>query len=326
MTANTIPALLTLDGAWLPKLFDARARSRLSAVLDVVDGPVSGTRLEHIEVLITGWGSPFIGERELDAMPRLRAVFHSAGTLRGILSPSAWDRGVLVTSAADANAIPVAEYTLAMILLAGKRIDHAVRSFRASLDLEAARARSGGNFRTKIGVVGASRIGRRVIERLGALDLEVLVSDPTLDESWSSGTATLVDLDQLLESSDVVTLHAPLLPQTRGMIGERELRLMRPGSTLINTGRGALVDHTALAEAVATRGLHAVLDVTDPEPLPLDHPLRQLDSVILTPHIAGAAGNEVRRLGDSVVEEVERFASGQPPLAAVSEAELSTRA
>jgi phosphoglycerate dehydrogenase-like enzyme len=326
MTASRIPALLTLDEVWRPKLFDQSALTRLSAVLDVAEAPISPAELERVEVLITGWGSPFLSDSELDAMPQLRAIFHAAGTLRDIVAPSAWDRGLLVTSAADANAIPVAEYTIAMILLAGKRIDHAVRSFRGSLDLEGARARSGGNFRTKIGIVGASRIGRRVIEHLEAFDVEVLVSDPTLEEAWTSGTATLVDLDRLLESSDIVTLHAPLLPQTRGMIGERELRLMRPGSTLINTARGGLVDHTALAEAVAARGLHAVLDVTDPEPLPLDHPLRQLDAVILTPHIAGAAGGEVRRLGESVVEEVERFAAGRPPLAAVSEAELRTRA
>ncbi|MFF1879611.1 hydroxyacid dehydrogenase [Leifsonia sp. NPDC058230] len=326
MTSGRIPALMTLDPVWQPKLFDSSARERLSAVLDLSDAPASAAQLERVEVLITGWGSPYIDDRELDAMPRLRAVFHSAGTLRGIVAPSAWERQLLVTSAADANAIPVAEYTIAMILLAGKRIDDAVRRFRRTVDLEASRSGSAGNFRTTVGIVGASRIGKRVLELLEAFDLEVLVSDPTLDEGWNSTSARLVELDELLAASDVVSLHAPLLPRTRGMIGHRELHMMQPGATLINTARGGLVDHAALAQAVADHGLHAVLDVTDPEPLPLDHPLRHLDSVILTPHIAGAAGNEVHRLGESVVDEVERFAAGLPPRAAVSAAELSTRA
>jgi phosphoglycerate dehydrogenase-like enzyme len=326
MARARIPALLTFDPVWRHQLFDARAEARLGELLHVHGGTPTAEQRAGIEVLITGWGSPTIGEQELDALPALQAVFHAAGTLRGIVTDPAWERIPLITSAAAANAIPVAEYTLAMILLAGKRIDDAVRRFRFSSDLDAARSGAAGNFRTTVGIIGASTIGRLVLAHLESFDLNVLVADPTVTPDSAIGSAQVVGLDELLASSDVVSVHAPLLPQTRRMIGHAQLQAMRPGTTLINTARGGLVDHDALAEAVIERNLHAVLDVTDPEPLPLDHPLRRLDGVVLTPHVAGARGNELRRLGDAVLTEVERYAAGLPPLAPISAAESTTRA
>jgi phosphoglycerate dehydrogenase-like enzyme len=316
---------MTMDHKWIPQLFDGRAAARLGAALDF-SGAGGETAVEDVEVLITGWGSAYVGERQLDAMPRLGAVLHAAGTLRGLVSPAVWDRGVLVTSAAEANAIPVAEYTLAMSLLAGKRTDDAVRRFRRSEDLEWSRSTGMGNYGAIVGVVGASRVGMRLIKLLQPFDIDVLVFDPTLDDGTEPAGSRRVGLDELLRSADVVSLHAPLIPATRGMIGRRELALMATGATLVNTARGGLVDHDALAEAVVTRRLHAVLDVTDPEPLPLDHPLRHVDQVVLTPHIAGSRGNEVRRLGDAVVEEAERLAAGLPPIGRVFAADLANRA
>jgi phosphoglycerate dehydrogenase-like enzyme len=110
------------------------------------------------------------------------------------------------------------------------------------------------------------------------------------------------------------------------MLGSRELALMSPGSVLINTARGAIVDHDALADAVRDGGLRAILDVTEPEPLPADHPLRKLPGVILTPHVAGSLGSELRRLGQSVTTELELFAAGQPPRSPVPEQSLLTMA
>lgn len=318
--------MLTFDPGWRTGLFDAPAEARLHAALDVIDGPPTPEQLARVEVLITGWGSPPLGEEELDGMPALRAVFHAAGTLRGILPDSAWDRIPVITTAASDNGIPVAEYTLAMILLSGKRIDDAVRRFRHSAEVDAARSGALGNFRSTVGIVGASSIGRRVLSHLERFDLEVLVADPTIPTGDSIGSARVVELDQLLAASDIVSLHAPLLPSTRGMIGAAQLAAMQPGATLINTARGGLVDHDALTAAVIERGVHAVLDVTEPEPLPLDHPLRHLDAVILTPHLSGARGNEVRRLGAAVVTEVERYAAGLPPASPVSAAESRIRA
>ena len=272
------------------------------------------TRLADIDVLITGWGSPQIGESELAQMPRLAAIVHAAGTVKGHLADEAWDRGIRVTSAASANAYPVAEYTLAMILLAGKRVPDYIRGYASDPELYTREADPTiGNFNRTVGIVGASRVGRRVIELLQPFDLDVLLYDPYLAPTDPiHAVARQVTLDQLFAESTIVSVHAPLLPETVGMIGRDQLTLLKDGSTVINTARAPIVDQDALAEAVQERGLRAILDVTDPEPLPAEHPLRSLDGVVITPHVAGALGTELRRLGECARREVELFVAGEP--------------
>jgi phosphoglycerate dehydrogenase-like enzyme len=306
-----LPALLFSpdDLAALEKLLD------LDAAVTVEDfARVSPDRLAEIDVLITGWGSPQIGVAELTAMPRLAAVVHAAGTVKGHLADEAWDRGIRVTSAASANAYPVAEYTLAMILLAGKRVPDYIRGYASDPALyDQAPDPAIGNFNRTVGIVGASRVGRRVIELLQPFDIEVLLYDPYLasDDPVHDG-ARQVTLHQLFAESTIVSVHAPLLPETIGMIGRHELALLPDGATVINTARAPIVDQDALAAAVRERGLRAILDVTDPEPLPAGHPLRSLDGVVITPHVAGALGTELRRLGECARREVELFVAGEP--------------
>jgi phosphoglycerate dehydrogenase-like enzyme len=167
----------------------------------------------------------------------------------------------------------------------------------------------------RIGLVGASTIGRLVIERLRSLDVEVVVADPylTTTEATELGVA-LVDLDELLATSDVVSLHAPLLASTRHMIGADQLAAMRDGAWLLNTARGGLVDTDAITAELVSGRLNAFVDTPHPEPLPSGSPLYDLPNVVLTPHIAGAMGSEVSRMGDLAVTEVERFVAGLPPL------------
>jgi phosphoglycerate dehydrogenase-like enzyme len=170
-----------------------------------------------------------------------------------------------------------------------------------------------GNFGKTVGIVGASRIGRRVIELLRPFQLDVLVSDPYLDADAARRLGVdRRELDELLAASDVVSLHAPALPSTRHMIDARRLALLRDGATLINTARGSLVDQDALVAELASGRIDAVLDVTEPEVLPPDSPLYELPNVVLTPHIAGALGVELRRLGDAAIDEIERYAAGEP--------------
>jgi phosphoglycerate dehydrogenase-like enzyme len=153
-----------------------------------------------------------------------------------------------------------------------------------------------------------------VIELLGSFDTEVLLYDPYVpDDDPILARARRVSLDDLFRRSSIVSVHAPLLPETIGLVGARQLALMNPGAVLINTARGAIVDHDALVDAVLAHGLRAVLDVTEPEPLPAGHPLRTLPGVILTPHVAGSLGNELHRLGESAVRELEQLAAGRPP-------------
>jgi len=282
--------------------------------------------LAAVDVLITGWGCPWIGAAELAAMPRLRAVVHAAGTVKDHVSPDVWSRGIVVTTAADANARPVAEYTLAAILLAGKGVPELARGYSADPGSAASRPDIG-NYQRTVGIVGASRVGRRVIELLGSFDFTVLLYDPYVaDDDPVLAGATRVSLDDLFRRSSIVSVHAPLLPETTGMVGSRQFDLMSPGSVLINTARGAIVDHDALVRAVRAKGVRAILDVTVPEPLPAGHPLRGLPGVILTPHVAGSLGNELGRLGESAVRELELLAAGRPPRYPVRQESRATTA
>ncbi len=303
-----------------PRLFSAAAMERLQRVASVdprvVLGDFRGASLERVEVILSGWGCPRIDESVLDRAPHLRAIVHAAGSIKGHVDAACWERGIRVSSAAAANAEPVAEYTLARILLANKaadRMGRAYRERRGPLDLHH-EFPDVGNFGKTVGIVGASRIGRRVIELLQPFALRVLVSDPYLDDS--------VELDDLLRASDVVSLHAPSLPSTRHLLDARRLALLRDGATLINTARGALVDQDALTAELVSGRIDAVIDVTEPEVLPPDSPLYALPNVVLTPHIAGALGVELQRLGDAAVAEIVRYAAGRPFAHPVTAADL----
>jgi phosphoglycerate dehydrogenase-like enzyme len=283
--------------------------------------------LAALDVLVTGWGCPELGAAELNAMPRLRAVVHAGGTVKAHVRPEVWSRGILVTSAADANAYPVAEYTLAAILQAGKAVPELASAYARDPGFSADARDDIGNYGRTVGILGASRVGRRVIELLGSFDTEVLLYDPYVpDDDPILARARRVSLDDLFRRSSIVSIHAPLLPETIGLVGARQLALMNPGAVLINTARGAIVDHDALVDAVRARSLRAVLDVTEPEPLPAGHPLRTLPGVILTPHVAGSLGNELHRLGESAVRELEMLAAGRParfPVAGRSQATMA---
>jgi phosphoglycerate dehydrogenase-like enzyme len=293
----------------------ARCRTNMDAPLRRLDGPSARDRLANTDILVTGWGCPPIGAAVLDAAPSLRLIAHAAGSVKAWALRDILARGVAVVTAADANALPVAEFTLATILGANKRIgDYAAlyRRERRGLELSLNAPAAVGNWHKTIGIVGASRIGRRVIELLRPFDLSVLLFDPFVEAASAAVLgAEKVELDVLLRRSDVVSLHAPSLPETRHLIDGRGLALMRDGAILINTARGALIEQSALERELVAGRLWAAIDVTEPEVLPADSPLYDLPNVVLTPHIAGALGNERLRFGRLVTDEVERFVSGE---------------
>lgn len=307
---------MTVRTAMSPEVFELLFdQPRLDRLRELSPGarPIDDGDLADTEILLTSWGAPRLDAALLDRMPRLRAVVHAAGSVQWLVSDELWERGITVTSAADANAVPVAEYTFAAIVLAFKRAFVHMRTPARVLgwgDLVGSR-RYGSVGRT-VGIVGFSRIGRRVVRMLRGLDdIRILVADPFVPaESVAAAGAELVPLDDLLGRVDVLSLHAPALPETRHMIGAAELAALPDGATVINTARGWILDHEALYAECSSGRLDAVLDVTEPDPLPADAPLRGLANVALTPHIAGSMGTEARRLADSALDDVETLLNG----------------
>jgi len=269
--------------------------------------------LSEIDIIFSGWGMAKLDESLLGQAPRLKAVFYGAGSVKGFVSEAFWERGILLTSAYAANAVPVCEYTLSQILFCLKH------GWQYALAIKRegkypTRAPVPGGYQSTVGIISLGMIGRGMCEMLNRFDLNVLAYDPfATDEDAKALNVQLCSLDEIFVRSDVVSLHAPRLKETEGMITGAHLESMKPGSTFINTSRGAIVRESEMIEVLKRRpDLFAVLDVTNPEPPQPGSDLYTLPNVIVTPHIAGSMSGECRRMGRYMVEELDRFLRGEP--------------
>lgn len=283
--------------------------------LDRVDDSSVRTALTDAEVVVTAWGFPRLDEDMLAAAPRLRLVAHTGASVHFLVSDALFARGVRVTQAGAAMARPVAETALAFtlaLLHQVHRFDHALRGGAFWDEARTARPRhelAG----TPVGVIGASRTGRAYIDMVTKLGAEVGVHDPVLSAADAARLGvTGQSLTTLLETSRIVAVHAPALPQTHHLLGADELRRMPDGAGLVNTARSWLVDQDALLAELRTGRIDAALDVYDEEPLPVDSPLRALPNVLLTPHQAGDAVEARHRAGEIVVAEIGRYLRSEP--------------
>lgn len=292
----------------LQQVYGPAERRALARLVEAV--PVD--RLTDVEVVLGTWGMPVLDASWLSRAPRLRAVFYAAGSVRGFVTDDLWERGVRVVGAYGANAVPVAEYSLAAILFSLKWGFGFAAASRGLAGLPA-RAEVPGAYASLVGLVSLGTVGQLVRRRLRPFQVRVAAHDPHVSPDEARRLQVeLTSLAELFAACDVVSLHTPLLPETRGMVTRELLESMRPGATLVNTARGALVREPELIEVLQRRpDLSAVLDVTDPEPAASDSPLRSLPNVVLTPHIAGSLGAERRRLGRLVVSELRRFVAGK---------------
>jgi phosphoglycerate dehydrogenase-like enzyme len=238
----------------------------------------------------------------LEAAPRLRVVGRLGTGLDNVDQEALGARGVALVHAPGANAPGVAEYVLAALF-------HLARGLPRAAQGEDRLALGGFELAGKtLGLVGLGEVGLRVAHRAKTLGMRVVGYDP-LRRPWEAALEVagveFLPLEEVLAEAQFLSLHAPLTPETRGLVGREVLARMRPGTYLINTARGELVDHHALYEALRSGHLAgAVLDVTDPEPLPPDHPLRELENCLLTPHIAGLTRESQARVGERVVRGV----------------------
>lgn len=269
--------------------------------------------VQRAEVLITGWGTPRLAALETwqpDSSP-LRLVVHSAGTVKSLIPVAALERGLLVTHANDSLAEAVAEFTIGAMIMARRGAFAAVDALRRGQ----VREQAGTRFELRgstVGIIGASAVGRRVLELLPPLGVRALLYDPycTPQQAAALG-ATSVSLHELLQQSDVVSLHAPVTQETLGMLGAAEFAAMRDGALFVNTARGRLIDAEALLAELQSGRIAALLDVTDPtEPLPPESPFLHLDNCVVLPHIAAATAEARHRQGQMSVDEILRFLAG----------------
>ncbi len=266
---------------------------------------------QDCHVLITGWDTPPVTDASLDMADQLTLWIHAAGSVKHLLPSSFWDRQIALTSCRDALAVGVAETALGMTLAGVKRFFDASRLTQSGGWKEDIWASSLGVrelFDLRIGVVGASCVGRHYIRLLKNFEVDIAVYDPCLSQDDADQLGVeLSSLNELMETCDVVSLHAPALPVTRHMIAARQLSSMKDGALLINTARGSLIDEQALIAELQIGRISAFLDVTDPEPPIADSPLRSLPNCIITPHIAGAVANGCFRVGRSAVDQLLSF-------------------
>lgn len=250
----------------------------------------------------------------MDALPTVRAIGRYGVGYDSIDIDAATQRGIPVCNVPDYGTEAVSDHAIALALSAAREIPRLDRGVRAGrVEFPAIRPLHLVGGRT-FGVVGLGRIGSSTARKATALGYDVICHDILAGEDTTFRGYPHVGLDDLLERSQVVSLHTPLTALTRHLIGARELELMRPDATLVNTARGAVVDTIALADAVR-RGLirSAALDVAETEPLPTDHPLLDLPQVVLTPHTAWYSEESYAELKRRAVENVARLLTGNAP-------------
>lgn len=319
-------------------IYGGEPNEAISGLVEVLGAPLTGALLEsHLdllvdtEIILGGWGTPPIDETFLKAAPKLEAVFYGSGSIREIVTDAFWKRDILICSAWTANAIPVAQYTVSQVLFCLKRGYRCLQRFRETRGTQAGQAEaavSPGSYRSVVGIIGLGSIGRLVAQWLRPFGLEVLACDPCVAPEQAGNLGlTLVSLDEIFRRSDVVSLHAPWLRETEGMVTGPLFESMKPHASFINTSRGALVREDEMIAALRARpDLTAVLDVTWPEPPGPVSPLWDLPNVVLTPHIAGSTGRERRRMGQYMVEELQRYLNREPLKWRITREQLKTMA
>jgi phosphoglycerate dehydrogenase-like enzyme len=311
-------------------LFSTADLNELAALGELVrhgKGAVDANSLAELaadaDVVIGSWGMPRLDATLLARLPELRLVIYAAGSVKGVVSPEMWERGIRVTGGNGPLGRGVAETALGLTIASLKNL------WRLAADTAAGgwgaeRARVRELFDVTVGVIGAGKAGAHYIELLSAFDVDVLVYDPLLSaEAAAALGARSCDIDSLLRAADVVSIHAPSIPETHHLLNAERLALLKDDAILINTARGTIIDEAALVAELQKGRLFACLDVTDPEPPAADHPLRSLPNCVITAHVAGAVNNGLRRLGRHSVAELRRFLDGSDLVGEIRASDLA---
>jgi phosphoglycerate dehydrogenase-like enzyme len=267
--------------------------------------------------ILTSWGSPKIDLSFLEISPELGFISHAAGSIKPYVDVELLKRGVRVSSASNILGRNVAITTLGLILTSLKRVwqwDKYLRkgdTWRDNQELVELTDELAGK---TVGVIAASQVGRNLIGFLKIVTTKILVYDPYMDEEKVKqlGGQKVDSLLELASRCDIIALCAPLTQETRGMLNEEFFQAMKDRAIFVNTARGAILDENALIGELRKKRLFACLDVTEPEPPFPDSPLRKLENVLLTPHIAGCVNSGLKEVGRFAVQEIARFIKNEP--------------
>ena len=271
-------------------------------------------RVADIDVLFNKTDPVLVDRAVIDAAKSLKYIARHGSGYSNVDTAYATEKGILVSNTPGVNAVSVAEYTFGLLIMIARKLLPAALAARRGnperLDF------MGVELQDKvIGIIGVGHIGREVVRRALAFGMRVLAYHPRPSaRKLTDLDLKLVDLETLLKQSDVVSIHAPLTPETKGLIGERELSLMKKSSYLINMGRGGMVDEVGLAKVLKSGGIAgAALDVLEEEPVQKDHPLLSMDNALVLPHIASLTHESQRRTAMTAVEDILRFGRDERP-------------
>lgn len=321
------------------RIYGEDTRQKLFEILDILPdfyteeilkNGESHTKLSEVEYAFSTWGMAQLNEDEIKALfPKLKAVFYAAGSVQEFARPFL-NCGVRVFSAWAANAVPVAEYTVSQIVLANKGFFKTSVLASAGKRLEACEIfeKYSGNYGVKVGIIGAGMVGKLVIKMLKGYEAEVFVFDPFLsDRDACELGVKKVSLEKIFSQCNVVSNHLANNEQTKGILNGKLFEKMPKYSTFINTGRGAQVVESDLIDILKKRSdLTAILDVTYPEPPENNSEMYKLSNCLLTPHIAGSSGNEVKRMSVYMLDEFKRLINNEPTKYEVTTQMLKTMA
>lgn len=267
--------------------------------------------LPSAEVILTSWGSPVLTEELLQQAPKLRMIGHAAGTVKGRLPETTFDRGVKVFSAAPRIAHSVGEYCLSVLLASLRMLPRFEKELR--------KGNWKGGFKgfelagQTVGIISASSTARAFISLLAPFGVNILVYDPYLSEEAADRLGVRrASLEEVM-SSPIISVHAPKLPATYRMLNRELLQRIPEGAFFINSSRADVLDEEAFLEELRTGRFFAALDVYPKEPLPMDSPYLELDNVLLTPHIAGASVQGHLALMEAVVRDMIGSLNGESP-------------
>ena len=306
---------------------------RLSKIGEVVINE-GGTDSETVKkvmkdatICVTSWGNNPVDADILSVCPDLKLLVHAAGSVKPVVSDDLWKKGVRVSSSAPMLSMGVSETALGFTISASKNF-YALNDSLHHGGWAEGKENIRELYELTVGVISGGWAGRHYIELLKPFQVDILLYDPFISEEKAKEMGCRkATFEEVLEQSDIISIHAPSIPETFHLFNKDTLAKMKKDAVLINTARGSIIDEQALYEHMKAGNLkYACLDVYDPEPPAADNPLRTLPNVIMTPHLAGLANNGLKKIGQHVCEEIEKFLAGEKMLAEVTEDMLAKMA